>query len=120
MKYVIITRSENGLILSSSSRTTTIPSPKINYVDGTGSGDNFRAGLASKSIELEELDHESVVEACKYASMVGAKTCEILGAGCPDPLTLRGGGMEEDCERLGEINCYFTTRGYTYSLRFIY
>ncbi|GMH55300.1 hypothetical protein TL16_g01874 [Triparma laevis f. inornata] len=101
VNYVIITRSENGLILSSSSRTTTIPSPKINYVDGTGSGDNFRAGLGSKLIELEELDHESVVEACEYASMVGAKTCEILGAGCPDPLTLRGGGVEEDCERLG-------------------
>ncbi|GMH75601.1 hypothetical protein TrST_g7636 [Triparma strigata] len=101
IEYVIITYSSSSVILSSRSRSLKIRPPKINYMDGTGSGDCFRAALSGKLyVNGWGTDWEDVKKAVEYAVEVASKSCESLGAQRLKVIG-RGGGQGSEAEELG-------------------
>jgi adenosine kinase len=74
-KYIIETKGKSGSIVHSQGKTQKIKSHKAKvFVDQTGAGDAYRAGLI-KGL----LGDLSITEACELGSRIAAKSVEFVG-----------------------------------------
>lgn len=74
-KYIIETKGAEGSMLHSIGKTQKIKAHKAKvFVDQTGAGDAYRAGLI-KGL----LGNLSITEACELGSQIAAKSVEFVG-----------------------------------------
>ncbi len=77
VETVIITMGGEGLLARSAAGSWRVPSPSVDFVDGSGAGDAFAAGLI-----VGILEGWPVEQSLLFASEVGALACTALG--CTD------------------------------------
>lgn len=72
---VVMTRGAKGALVANGHATVEIPSPAVDVVDTTGAGDAFVGALA-----VRLLAGDSLVDAARFATRVGAFACTGRGA----------------------------------------
>ena len=82
VETVIITMGAQGLLARSAAGSWRVPSPSVDFVDGSGAGDAFAAGLI-----VGILEGWPVEQSLLFASEVGALACTALG--CTDGIPNR-------------------------------
>jgi ribokinase len=71
----IVTKGSKGVVIYKNGKKVEIPSVQVEAVDTTGAGDSFNGALAYALCEGLE-----IVEACRFANVVGAISVTKLGA----------------------------------------
>jgi ribokinase len=71
----IVTKGSKGVVIYKNGKKVDIPSVQVEAVDTTGAGDSFNGALAYALCEGLE-----IVEACRFANVVGAISVTKLGA----------------------------------------
>lgn len=71
---VIVTMGERGLVAVSRDETIELPAPRVDFVEPSGAGDAFAAGLV-----FGLLQHWSLRRCLEFASVIGASACTKLG-----------------------------------------
>ena len=71
---VVVTLGERGLVAVSADETIELPAPHVDFVEPSGAGDAFAAGLA-----FGLLQDWSLRRRLQFASVVGASACTRLG-----------------------------------------
>ncbi len=71
---VIVTMGERGLVAASRDETIELPAPGVDFVEPSGAGDAFAAGLV-----YGLLQSWSVRRCLEFASVIGASACTELG-----------------------------------------
>jgi sugar/nucleoside kinase (ribokinase family) len=75
VETVIITMGAEGLLARSAAGSWRVPSPNVDFVDGSGAGDAFAAGLIVGILEGWPMEQSLL-----FASEVGALACSALGS----------------------------------------
>jgi 5-dehydro-2-deoxygluconokinase len=71
---VIVTMGDRGLVATSHDETIELPAPQIDFVEPSGAGDAFAAGL------VYGLHQSWSLRRClEFASVIGASACKKLG-----------------------------------------
>ena len=71
---VIVTMGERGLVAASRDETIELPAPRVDFVEPSGAGDAFDAGLV-----YGLLQGWSLRRCLEFASVIGASACTKLG-----------------------------------------
>ena len=81
VETVIITMGAEGVLVRSAAGSRRVPAPSVDFVDGSGAGDAFAAGLIVGILESWPLEQSLL-----FATEVGALACTALGStdGIPD------------------------------------
>ena len=79
VKFVIITLGEKGAYLFDKYSSVYVPAYKVNAVDTTAAGDSFIGSLSS-SLNLKNLNLDSLTKATNFASRVASLTVQKHGA----------------------------------------
>ena len=81
VETAIITMGSEGLLVRTATDTRHLAAPRVDFVEGSGAGDAFAAGLIVGILEGWPLERS-----LRFASEVGALACTALGcsAGIPD------------------------------------
>ena len=71
---VVVTMGERGLVAVSRNETMELPAPRVAFVEPSGAGDAFAAGLV-----YGLLQRWSLRRCLEFASVIGASACTRLG-----------------------------------------
>jgi sugar/nucleoside kinase (ribokinase family) len=71
---VVVTLGERGLIAASRTETIELPAPQVDFVESSGAGDAFAAGLVYGLLQSWPLRRS-----LEFASVIGASACTRLG-----------------------------------------
>jgi ribokinase len=75
LRAVVISRGKQGTTVVDARGSRSIPALRVTVLDSTGAGDAFRAGLAVRMAQDDDIDH-----AVPYAAACGALACTRMGA----------------------------------------
>lgn len=87
VELVVVSRGGEGALVSNGDYLIEMPPYNVEVVETTGAGDGFMAAMITqllpereKTGSLANVDRETVREALRFASAVGALTCTKMGA----------------------------------------
>ncbi len=80
VKFVIMTLGEKGAALTSDHEFSIVPAYKVKSIDTTAAGDSFIGALASRLVNEEIINFESIERVMKFANKVSSIVVQKEGA----------------------------------------